>query len=205
MCEKQTKLGDKIVGRHRNIDPYRNIPESPVLRCGIILILQHFSERMPIFRHLELLIKTKVILSTVKENDTVRVHYTGTTDDGATFDSSRDRNEPLEFTMGMGQLIPGFEKAVAGMKVGDSTKIRIPAEEAYGEAREEMIVEVERSKFPSDITPEVGMQLQVQQPNGQPMPVAVKAVTETHVTLDANHPLAGQALNFDIELVEIVD
>ena len=145
-----------------------------------------------------------IILSIVKENDTVRVHYTGTTDDGVTFDSSRERNEPLEFTMGQGQLIPGFEKAVNGMKVGDSTTVRIPAEEAYGEVKEEMIVEVERDRFPQDITPEVGMQLQVQQPNGQPMGVLVKSLNETHVTLDANHPLAGQALNFDIELVEIV-
>lgn len=141
-------------------------------------------------------------MSTVKSTDTVRVHYTGTTDDGVTFDSSRER-EPLEFTMGQGQLIPGFEKAVEGMTVGDSTTVRIPADEAYGEVREEMVVDVERSKFPEDITPEVGLQLQIQQPNGQPMPVVVKAVNETHVTLDANHPLAGQALNFDIELVEI--
>lgn len=142
-------------------------------------------------------------MSTVKNTDTVRVHYTGTTDDGVTFDSSRERDEPLEFTMGQGQLIPGFEKAVEGMSVGDTAKVNIPAEEAYGPVREDMIVEVERSRFPEDISPEIGQQLQIQQPNGQPMPVVVKEVNETQVTLDANHPLAGQALTFDIELVEI--
>ncbi|MCH8496550.1 MAG: peptidylprolyl isomerase [Balneolales bacterium] len=142
-------------------------------------------------------------MSTVKNTDTVRVHYTGTTDDGVTFDSSRERDEPLEFTMGQGQLIPGFEKAVEGMSVGDTAKVNIPAEEAYGPVREDMVVEVERARFPEDITPEIGQQLQIQQPNGQPMPVVVKAVNDTQVTLDANHPLAGQALTFDIELVEI--
>lgn len=141
-------------------------------------------------------------MSTVKNTDTVLVHYTGTTDDGVTFDSSRQR-EPLEFTLGQGQLIPGFEKAVEGLKVGESTQIRIPAEEAYGEVREDMVVEIERTKIPTDINPELGMQLQIQQPNGQAMPVIVKDINETHVTLDANHPLAGQALTFDIELVEI--
>jgi peptidylprolyl isomerase len=141
-------------------------------------------------------------LSTIKATDTVKVHYTGTLDDGNTFDSSRGR-EPLEFTMGQGQLIPGFEKAIEGLKVGDNTQVRIPADQAYGEAREDMVVDVEKERFPADITPEIGMQLQLNQPNGQPMPVTVKAVSETHVTLDANHPLAGQALNFDIEIVEI--
>jgi peptidylprolyl isomerase len=141
-------------------------------------------------------------LSTVKANDTVKVHYTGTLDDGNTFDSSRGR-EPLEFTLGQGQLIAGFEKAVEGLKVGDSTQVRIPADQAYGDVREDMIVEVEKARFPDDITPEIGMQLQINQPNGQPMPVLVKEVGETHIKLDANHPLAGQALNFDIEIMEI--
>ena len=141
-------------------------------------------------------------MSTVKATDTVKVHYTGTLDDGNTFDSSRGR-EPLEFTMGQGQLIPGFEKAVEGLKVGDSTQVRIPADQAYGDVREDMIVEIEKDRFPEDIAPEIGMQLQINQPNGQPMPVTVRAVGDTHVTLDANHPLAGQALKFDIEIMEI--
>jgi len=142
-------------------------------------------------------------LSNVTKTDTVRVHYTGTLDDGTVFDSSRKR-EPLEFTMGQGQLIPGFEKAVEGMKVGDSAVVTIPANEAYGELQQEMIVEVDRARFPADISPEIGMQLQVQQPDGRPMSVTIREVSELTVTLDANHPLAGQALTFDIELVEIL-
>lgn len=143
------------------------------------------------------------ILSHVSKNDTVKVHYTGKTDDGVIFDSSRDR-EPLQFTMGQGQLIPGFENAVEGLKTGESTTVRIPADEAYGEVREEMIVDISRAQIPPDINPEVGMVLQMQQPNGMPLNVTVKNVSEESVTLDANHPLAGQALTFDIEIVEIV-
>ena len=142
-------------------------------------------------------------MSQVTKTNTVRVHYTGTTDDGVVFDSSRER-EPLEFTMGQGQLIPGFENAVEGMKVGESTKVRIPSDEAYGEVREDMIVDINRSQIPPDISPEVGMVLQMQQPNGSPLNVTIREVTDDSVKLDANHPLAGQALTFDIELVEIV-
>lgn len=142
-------------------------------------------------------------MSQVKNTDTVKVHYTGKTDDGVVFDSSRDR-EPLEFTMGQGQLIPGFEKAVEGLLVGESTSVRIPSDEAYGEVREDMIVDISRAQIPPDIQPEVGMVLQMQQPNGMPLNVTVKEVTDETVKLDANHPLAGQALTFDIELVEIV-
>jgi FKBP-type peptidyl-prolyl cis-trans isomerase 2 len=142
-------------------------------------------------------------LSKVTNTDTVKVHYTGKTDDGTVFDSSIER-EPLQFTMGQGQLIPGFEKAVEGLAVGESTTVRIPADEAYGDVRPDMVVDIEKNQIPPDINPELGMQLQIQQPNGQPLGVTVKAITETHVTLDANHPLAGEALTFDIELVEIV-
>ena len=142
-------------------------------------------------------------MSQVTKTDTVRVHYTGTTDDGVVFDSSRER-EPLEFTMGQGQLIPGFENAVEGLKVGESTKVRIPSEEAYGEVREDMVVDINRSQIPPDITPEIGMVLQMQQPNGAPLNVTIREVSEESVKLDANHPLAGQALTFDIELMEIV-
>ncbi len=142
-------------------------------------------------------------MSKVTNTDTVKVHYTGKTDDGTVFDSSIER-EPLQFTMGQGQLIPGFEKAVEGLAVGESTTVRIPADEAYGDVRPDMVVDIEKNQIPPDINPELGMQLQIQQPNGQPLGVTVKAITETHVTLDANHPLAGEALTFDIELVEIV-
>ena len=143
-------------------------------------------------------------MSQVKQDDTVKVHYTGKLTDGQVFDSSVERGEPLEFTLGQGQLIPGFENAVEGMKVGDSTKVRIPSDEAYGEVREDMVVDINRSQIPPDINPEVGMVLQMQQPNGSPLNVTIREVTDDSVKLDANHPLAGQALTFDIELLEIV-
>jgi len=142
-------------------------------------------------------------LSQVKEGDKVKVHYTGTLNDGSVFDSSRER-EPLEFEIGSGSIIPGFEKAVLELTPGNSTTVEIPSTEAYGEVREDMIISVEREKLPADIDPEVGMQLQLQQPEGGAMPVVISDVTESHVTIDANHPLAGRDLKFDIELVEIV-
>ena len=140
-------------------------------------------------------------MSKVKEGDTVKVNYTGTLKNGEVFDSSEGK-EPLEFTLGEGQLIPGFEKAVVGMAVGDSAKIDIPSDEAYGEEREDLIINVPKNQLPDDVTPKVGMQLQVNQENGQPIPVLIKEVGETELTLDANHPLAGQDLSFEIELVE---
>jgi peptidylprolyl isomerase len=142
-------------------------------------------------------------LSQAKNGDTIKVHYTGKLNDGSVFDSSENR-EPLEFQLGNGQLIPGFEKAVTGMSVGDSTTVTIPATEAYGDVNEELILNVDRSRMPADINPEIGMQLQVQQPNGQPIPVVITEVTDEFVMLDANHPLAGKDLTFDIEVVEIV-
>lgn len=142
-------------------------------------------------------------MSKVKEGDTVKVHYTGTLKNGEVFDSSKDK-EPLEFTLGEGQLIPGFEKAVVGMAIGDSASIDIPSDEAYGEEREDLIINVPKDQLPDDVTPQVGMQLQVNQGNGQPIPVRIKEVGETELTLDANHPLAGKDLSFEIELVEKV-
>lgn len=147
--------------------------------------------------------KKENILSQVKEGDKVKVHYTGTLVDGTVFDSSRER-EPLEFEVGAGSIIPGFEKAVLELTPGDSTKVDIPSAEAYGEVRDDMVVSVEREKLPADIDPEVGMQLQLQQPDGNAMPVVVSDLNDTHITLDANHPLAGRDLSFEIELVEIV-
>lgn len=145
----------------------------------------------------------KNILSKVKEGDTVKVHYTGKLNDGSVFDTSRERNEPLEFTLGQGQLIPGFEKAVEGMDIGDSTTVEIPSDEAYGERRDDLELEVSRDELPDNIEPEVGMQLQMQQQqNGKAIPVQIKEVTDDKVKLDANHPLAGKDLTFDIELVE---
>lgn len=137
-----------------------------------------------------------------KPGDTVKIHYTGKLEDGTVFDSSIDR-EPLEFTLSGGQVIPGFDQAVVGMSPGESKTEIIPMDQAYGPHREEMVIEVNRQQLPLDLEPEVGQQLQVQQENGQAIPVFITDVTESTVTLDANHPLAGEDLTFDIQLVEI--
>lgn len=142
-------------------------------------------------------------MSKVKNGDTVKVHYTGKLEDGSVFDSSVSR-DPLEVTLGQGQLIPGFENAVVGLEVGDKTTAEIPSADAYGERREDLEVTVEREQLPEDIKPEVGMQLQLNQPDGQPVPVQVTKVEEDNIVIDANHPLAGKNLSFDIEVVEII-
>lgn len=141
-------------------------------------------------------------MSKVEDGNTVKVHYTGTLKDGSVFDSSAER-EPLEFKLGEGQLIPGFEKAVIGLEEGDKTNVDIPVEEAYGEAREELVINVPKDQLPDDVEPEIGMQLQVNQPDGQPVPVRIAEISDDELTLDANHPLAGKDLSFEIELVEI--
>ncbi|HET7320914.1 MAG TPA: peptidylprolyl isomerase [Longimicrobiaceae bacterium] len=141
-------------------------------------------------------------MAEAKAGDTVRIHYTGTLDDGTVFDSSRER-EPLEFTLGEGRVIAGFDDAVTGMEPGESKSVHIPADQAYGPRRDELTMTVDRSEFPPQITPETGMQLQMQAPNGPPMVVTVTDIEDDKVTLDANHPLAGKDLNFDLELVEI--
>ncbi len=142
-------------------------------------------------------------MAQAKEGDTVKVHYTGKLEDGTVFDTSSDR-APLEFTIGGGQIIRGFEQAVVGMEPGDTKTATIPPEEAYGPRREDMTLTVEREQFPEEINPEPGQQLQVQQPDGRAAVVVVSDVSESTVTLDANHPLAGQPLTFDIRLVDIV-
>lgn len=141
-------------------------------------------------------------MSKAKNGDTVKVHYRGTLEDGTVFDSSEGR-DPLEFDLGSGQLIPGFEAAVDGMSMGETCKININSSEAYGPHREEMVMEVPRSQLPAQMQPEIGMQLQAGQGEEQVV-VKVTAVEEETVTLDANHPLAGKDLNFEITLVEIV-
>jgi peptidylprolyl isomerase len=142
-------------------------------------------------------------MTTVKEGNTVRVHYTGTLDDGSVFDTSKEK-EPLEFTLGQGQIIPGFEEAVVGMKVGESKSVHIAAENAYGLHRDELVVDVPLDQLPQDLNLEVGRKLQMRQTNGQSIVVTVTGISEKEVTLDANHALAGQDLKFEIELVEIV-
>jgi len=142
-------------------------------------------------------------MTQAKSGDTVRIHYTGKLDDGTQFDSSSGR-EPLEFEVGSGQVIPGFDQAVEGMTVGDTRSVRLEPADAYGVRHEQLIQEVPRSALPDEISPEIGMALQSQSPDGQVTRLTVTAVTEQSITVDANHPLAGQALSFDLELVEIV-
>ena len=141
-------------------------------------------------------------MAKAKSGDTVKVHYTGKLDDGSVFDSSEGR-DPLQFTLGQGNIIPGFEKAVEGMEAGQSDTIKIEAKDAYGPYREEMLFQVKQSEVPEDLNPKVGEELQVKQADGSTVVVVVKEVSEQEITLDANHPLAGQALTFEIELVEI--
>jgi len=141
-------------------------------------------------------------MSQAKNGDTVKIHYTGTLENGEEFDSSKDR-EPLEFVLGEGNVIPGFENGVIGMEEGNSKNTTIPPEEAYGLKNDTLIVDVNRSEFPENITPSVGLKLQMMQQNGNPINVIVTALDDNNVTLDANHPLAGQTLIFDINLVEI--
>lgn len=141
-------------------------------------------------------------MSNAKTGDTVKIHYTGTLDDGTQFDSSAGR-EPLEFKLGAGQVITGFDKAVEGMSVGEQKRVNIPAEEAYGQRNEQLVQEVPRDQLPEDLQPQQGMALQAQQPDGNVVQLTVTEVTDDSITVDANHPLAGRALNFDIEVVEI--
>jgi peptidylprolyl isomerase len=142
-------------------------------------------------------------MSQAKSGDTVRIHYTGTLEDGTQFDSSSGR-DPLEFNLGSGQVIPGFDNAVDGMSVGDTRSVSIEPGDAYGERHEQLVQEVPKSVLPDDIDAKIGMQLQGQSAEGQMTRFTVTAVTRDTITVDANHPLAGKKLNFDIELVEIV-
>ena len=138
-----------------------------------------------------------------KNGDTVKVHYTGKLEDGSVFDSSAS-GESLEFKIGMGQLIAGFETAVIGMNPGESKTVRISPEEAYGPHYEEMIIHVDQKQVPPGMEIQLGDQFQLQQESGQNVIVTVTEISEAGVTLDANHPLAGKELIFDIELVAIV-
>jgi len=138
----------------------------------------------------------------VKSGDRVTVHYTGKLSDGTLFDSSEGR-APLTFTAGTGQVIPGFEKAVEGMKVKDKKNFTIPSHEAYGPVIKELVLEIPRERLPPKPDPQVGMQLIMRGPQGQQIPARIVKVEEKKVTIDMNHPLAGKDLNFDIEIVGI--
>ncbi len=141
-------------------------------------------------------------MSKVKANDTVRVHYTGKLDNGEVFDDSRGR-EPFELTIGQGMVIPGFENALIDMEVNEKKTVNIPKDEAYGDHRPELVQDVPKSQIPADINPAVGMQLMSQTPDGQQIPIMVTEVKDETITVDANSPLAGKDLTFDLEVVEI--
>jgi len=141
-------------------------------------------------------------MAEVKDGDTVSIHYTGTLIDGTVFDSSEGR-DPLEFVVGSGQIIPGLDVALPGMQSGEKKVVKIACTEAYGPINPAMRQGVPRDAIPEDIPLEVGLQLQMQTPEGQPLPVTVVEIGETEVMLDANHPLAGKDLTFDFEVVTI--
>lgn len=141
-------------------------------------------------------------MSEAKQGDTVHIHYTGRLADGTTFDSSKDR-DPLELTLGEGAVIPGFEKAIEGMNVGDQKTAEIPVDEAYGPRRDELVMDVPRTQLPDGMDPKPGEQLRMQTPDGQAVPVVVADTSAEAVKIDANHPLAGKDLTFDLLLVKI--
>lgn len=141
-------------------------------------------------------------MTTAKQGDNVKIHYTGTLNDGTVFDSSAGR-EPLEFTIGDGKVIPGFEEAVVGMAQGESKEVVIPSDKAYGPRNEDLVIEVSREQIPPHIKPEVDQQLEMGTPDGQVIIVKVVEVADASIKLDANPPLAGKDLTFKIELVEV--
>lgn len=143
-------------------------------------------------------------MNQVKENNTVKVNYTGKLSDGQIFDSAEGK-KPLEFTLGQGQLIPGFEKGLIDMKLNEKKTITIPKEEAYGEVNDDLKLEVKRTELPQDMTPEVGMGLVSKSPDGQERNLLVVEVNEESIVVDGNHPLAGKDLIFDLEVVAIKD
>ncbi len=142
-------------------------------------------------------------MAEAQQGDTVKVHYTGTLTDGTVFDSSQSR-DPLQFTVGSGEVISGFDNGVQGMEVGESKTVTVVADQAYGPHRGELLVELDRQQIPSNIDLEVGQQLQIAREDGQTFAVRVTGLSENSVTLDANHPLAGQDLTFEIQLLDIM-
>ena len=141
-------------------------------------------------------------MAQAKTGDTVKIHFTGKLEDGTVFGSTANR-EPLEFELGEGRIIPGIEKAVEGMNVGESKTVEVPPEQAYGQHQAELVQKVSRDRFPEDVEPQVGQEFEIPQQEGRPMAVRVVDVSESTVTLDANHPLAGRDLTFELELLEI--
>jgi peptidylprolyl isomerase len=143
-------------------------------------------------------------MAQVKRDDTVKVHYKGLLTDGTVFDSSEGR-DPLEFKVGSGMVIKGFDEGVEGMTVNETKKIEIPVEDAYGPVMPELVQDVPKNMLPDSITPEVGMRLVSTQPDGQQIPIVITEIKDDAITVDANHQLAGKDLVFEIELVEIAE
>jgi len=141
-------------------------------------------------------------MAAAKTGDTVKVHYTGRLEDGTEFDSSTG-GDPLEFKLGEGEVIPGFEQAVEGMDLNESKTVTIPADDAYGPRRDDLVMDVDRGEFAEDADPEVGQHFRVREKDGHEITVVVTGVGESQVTMDANHPLAGKDLTFDIQLVAV--
>jgi peptidylprolyl isomerase len=141
-------------------------------------------------------------MSLAKDGDKVKVHFTGKLESGKIFDTSKD-GKPLEFTIGAGEMMPGFEKKIIGMTMGDTKTFTVLPEEAYGSRREELVVVVEKNHFPPDITPTIGQPLQITTPDGEVLDLVITSIDGDMVTIDANHPLADKALLFEVELMEI--
>ena len=142
-------------------------------------------------------------MSAVIVGNKVKIHYTGTFDDGEIFDSSREA-DPLEFEVGTGQVIPGLDNAVVGMKAGETKQVRLPENEAYGPYNQDMVFDAEPDQFEEGLIPEVGQQFQTTMEDETPLLLTVKSVEDGKIVLDANHPMAGKTLNFDLEIIEIV-
>ena len=140
----------------------------------------------------------------IKKGDKIKVEYTGTLDDGKVFDSSKhgEHSHPLEFEVGSGQIIPGFDKAVVGMKKGEEKEIKLKPEEAYGMPNPKMVQKVPRDKFPAEKEPKPGMLIGLGTPDGKQIPAKIVEVNDKEITLDLNHPLAGKTLKFKIKIVE---
>jgi peptidylprolyl isomerase len=141
-------------------------------------------------------------MAAAQKGDKVKVHYTGKLDDGSVFDSS-EGSSPLEFTLGQGQVIPGFDRGVVGMEPGESRTLNIPVDQAYGPQQADRMFEIDRADLPPNVPLQVGMRLRGNQPGGRAVEVTVVEFDDARVKMDANHPLAGKDLTFDIQLVEI--
>jgi peptidylprolyl isomerase len=146
--------------------------------------------------------KEGIDMAQTKSGDRVKIHYTGKLEDGTIFADSK-KGEPLEFTLGAGQVIPGVDEAVHGMEPGQSKKVIVPSDKAYGPRQEGLTQDIPKDQLPEEMQPQVGQRMKVDRPDGEPMVVSITAVSDSNITIDANHPLAGKDLNFELELLEV--